>query len=543
MSMADQLLNRHNPDVLTCIANLSNDEVFTPPEMAGAMLDLVAEAWAKDHDGANLWANPNVRVLDPFVKTGVFLREATRRFNEGLASAIPDPQERVNHILTQQIYGIAITELTALMARRSVYCSRYANSSHSICTAFDTPEGNIWFERTEHSWDDKTGKREIRVHSLTGEELFIRTGRRCSYCGAGEDDYERGDNKETYAYAFIHTSNIKKKINEIFGADMHFDLVIGNPPYQLSDGGHNASASPIYQLFVESAKGLDPEHLVMVTPSRWFAGGKGLNNYRDKMLHDHRLRALVDYPKLYDAFPGVKIRGGVSYFLWSRNYDGPCHVQTMWDGRPTGPAVDRFLDEFDVLVRQNEAVPILKKVLEHREETIEHQISSRKPFGFATNFKGMSSAHGLAMPVMLFANQEKRYVDRNEITVNPEWVDKWKVLMTRVQGTSAAVETMFLSRPIVAEPGTACTETYIVAGVFDSLEEAESLASYLRSRFVRFLVSLRKSTQDAPRHVYSFVPVQSWDHEWMDEELYKKYDLTNEEIAFIESIVRPMEEN
>ena len=188
MSMADLLFDRHNPDVLTCIANLSNDEVFTPPEMAGAMLDLVADAWAKDHDGANLWANPNVRVLDPVVKTGVFLREAMRRFNEGLASVIPDPQERVNHILTQQIYGIAITELTALMARRSVYCSIYANSSHSICTTFDAPEGNIWFERTEHSWDDKTGKREIRVHPLTGEEFFIRTGRRCLYCGAGEDD-------------------------------------------------------------------------------------------------------------------------------------------------------------------------------------------------------------------------------------------------------------------------------------------------------------------------------------------------------------------
>ena len=542
MSALNLLLNKHNPDVLTCIANLSNDEVFTPPEMAAAILDLATEASARDHNGENLWANPNARVLDPFVKTGVFLREAARRFSEGLVAVIPDPQERVNHILTKQVYGIAITELTALMARRSVYCSKYANSEHSICTAFDTPEGNIWFERTEHTWDDKTGTRESRVDPLSGEEIFIRTGRRCSYCGAGEEDYGRDEDLETHAYAFIHTNNIKQRITELFGANMHFDLVIGNPPYQLSDGGHNASASPIYQLFVESAKDLDPEHMVMVTPSRWFAGGKGLNDYRDEMLHDHRLRSLVDYPKLYEAFPGVKIRGGVSYFLWSRTYDGPCRIQTMWDGYPTGPAVERYLDEFDVLVRQNEAVPILKKVLAYCEESIEGQISSRKPFGFATNYKGESRASQLEDPVKLFANQEVRFTDRTEIQVNPEWVDRWKVLMTRVQGTSAAVETMFLSRPIIAEPGTACTETYIVAGSFDSREEAESLASYLRTRFVRFLVSLRKSTQDAPRHVYSFIPVQSWDHEWTDEELYAKYGLTDEEIAFIESIVRPMED-
>ena len=537
MSALNLLLNKHNPDVLTCIANLSNDEVFTPPEMAAAMLDLATEAWARDHNGENLWANPNARVLDPFVKTGVFLREAARRFSEGLVAVIPDPQERVNHILTKQVYGIAITELTALMARRSIYCSKYANSEHSICTAFDTPEGNIWFERTEHTWDDKTGTRESRVDPLSGEEISIRTGRRCSYCGAGEEDYGRDEDLETHAYAFIHTNNIKQRITELLGANMHFDLVIGNPPYQLSDGGHNASASPIYQLFVESAKDLDPEHMVMVTPSRWFAGGKGLNDYRDEMLHDHRLRSLVDYPKLYEAFPGVKIRGGVSYFLWSRTYDGPCSIQTMWDGHPAGPAVERYLDEFDVLVRRNEAVPILQKVRTAGGLTMEAIVSPNKPFGFRTYFHGGESSQTLADPIKLFGSQKISWLERSEIKENLEWVDRWKVLMTRVQGTSAAVEKKFLSRPIIAEPGTD-----IVAGSFDSREEAESLASYLRTRFVRFLVSLRKSTQDAPRHVYSFVPVQSWDHEWTDEELYAKYGLSDEEIAFIESIVCPMED-
>lgn len=517
---------QHNPDVLTCIANLSNDEVFTPPSMASDMLDLVTEAWAKDHNGEYLWANPNIKILDPFVKTGVFLRESARRFVEGLVDMIPDLQERVNHVLTSQIYGIAITELTALMARRSVYCSKYANGEHSICTTFGSLEGNIWFKRTEHRWEENKTK-----------------NCRCEYCGASENDYGRGNDKETHAYAFIHTHNVKDRIDEIFGDDMHFDIVIGNPPYQLSDGGHNASASPIYQKFVQAAKVLEPEHVVMVTPSRWFAGGKGLDDYRDEMLRDNRLRNLVDFPKLYEAFPGVKIRGGVSYFLWSRDYDGPCAVQTIWDGEPTGPTVERYLDEFDVLVRQNQAVPILKKVLSFKGESIREQISSRKPFGLPTNFKGAATSAKLKDPISLYANQKKIFVERSEISVNSDWIDQWKVLMTAVQGTSGAIETMFLSKPIVAEPGTACTETYIIAGHFETQEEADSLASYLRTRFVRFLVSLRKSTQHATRQVYSFVPMQSWDQQWTDEKLYAKYGFTKKEIAFIESVVNPMEEN
>lgn len=538
--MENLLARTHNPDVLTCIANLSNDEVFTPPEMASAMLDMVAEAWATDHDGENLWANPDVTFLDPFTKTGVFLREITRRLVEGLEAQIPDLQERVNHVLTKQVYGIAITELTALMARRSVYCSKRADGKHSICTGFDTPDGNIWFERIEHTWTG--GTRESRVDPITGDEIFVYTNRKCSYCGASENDYGRGDDLETHAYAFIHTDNIKQRIDEIFGAAMHFDIVIGNPPYQLSDGGHNASASPIYQLFVQKAFDLDPSYVTMVTPSRWFAGGKGLDDYRDQMLHDHRLRRLVDYPKLYEAFPGVKIRGGVSYFLWDRNHDGPCSVQTMWDGKPLGPEAERYLDEFDVLVRHNEAVSILRKVQSLAEPTMDQMVSANKPFGLRTFVHGSDSPTGLTDPVQLFGSQKVSWIERDDLPLNIELVDTWKVLMTRVQGTSAAVETKFLSKPIIAGPGTACTETYVIAGAFSSESEAQSVASYIRTRFARFLVSLRKSTQDAPRRVYAFMPQQSWDHTWTDEELYAKYGLTDEEIAFIESIVRPMED-
>ncbi|MFZ1383243.1 MAG: Eco57I restriction-modification methylase domain-containing protein [Scrofimicrobium sp.] len=530
-------LRGHNPDVLTCIANLSNDEVFTPPAFANQMLDTLAAAWADANEGADIWADPDVTFLDPFTKSGVFLREIVRRLTDGLILKIPSLTERVDHILTKQVFGIGITELTALLARRSVYCSKFANGPHSIATSFTSEDGNIWFERTEHTWGG--GKREFRAAPLTSDEVTVYTNRKCIYCGAGEGDYARGDDLETHAYAFIHTDDIKARIAELFGDTMQFDVIIGNPPYQLSDGGYGTSAAPIYQMFVEKALGLDPRFAVFVTPSRWFAGGKGLDEYRKRMLADHRMHDIVDYPKLYEAFPGVKIRGGVSYFLWDRDYDGPCTIQTMWDGQPVGEKASRYLDAYDVLVRRNEAVPILDKVRALDEPTLDSRVSSRKPFGLATNFHGKTSDARMADPIKLYANQRMDWIERGELPLNDSWVDDWKVLMTAVQGTSAAVETKFLSKPIIAAPGTACTETYLVAGRFPDETQARRYAGYLRTRFVRFLVSLRKSTQHATRDVYAFVPDIPLDRDWTDALLYERYGLTDEEIAFIESQVAP----
>ena len=501
--------NNYNPDVLSCIANLSNDEIFTPPQMANRVLDLLP---------ADMWSSKKTTFLDPGCKSGVFLREIVKRLDKGLEKQFPDRQKRLNHIFRNQVFGLAITELTALLSRRSVYCSKTANGKYSVCESFDNPEGNISFRRVNHTWAYGS----------------------CVYCGASKESYERGAELESHAYAFIHT----EKPEGIF--DMKFDVVVSNPPYQLSDGGYGASAAPIYQKFVESAIKLNPRYIVMITPSRWFTGGKGLDGFRERMLKESRLRNLVDYPKLYDGFPGVKIRGGVSYFLWDRDYDGPCTVQTMWDGAPLGSPVQRRLDTYDVFVRRNEAVSILEKVRAFRvgekpEATLDTWVSSQKPFGLRTFIHGAPSSKGLKKPVKLYGSQRVSWVERTSIERNAPWIDEWKVLMTRVQGTSAAVETMFLSKPIIAGPGEACTESYVVAGRFKNRKAASLYAQYLRTRVVRFLVSLRKATQDAAKDVYAFVPAVPLNQEWTDKKLYERYGLTREEIAFIESIVQPMD--
>jgi hypothetical protein len=514
-------LRSRNPDVLTCIANLSNDEVFTPPELANRMLDVLAEAWAASNDEANIWADKTVTFLDPVTKTGVFLREITKRLVEGLKYEILDLDERVDHILTKQVFGIGITHLTSLLARRSVYCSKDAAGPHSVARSFTNSDGNIRFERTEHTWAEG----------------------RCRYCGASQKTLDRGEGFETHAYAFIHTDDIEARIAELFGGDMQFDVIIGNPPYQLGDGGGGggASATPIYNLFVEAALSLDPRYAVMITPSRWFSGGKGLDAFRDRMLSDHRFVKLVDFPQLYDVFPGVKIRGGVSYWLWGRDHDGPCEVRTMIGSEIIGKPVVRKLDAYDVLVRRNEAVRILDRVAQFRQDgqpdpSLGDQVSARKPFGL-TNQRGKATSTGLQDPVLVYGNQQTSYLERSTITANHGWVDQWKVLLVKAHGTSGRDDLTILGEPVVAAPASACTETYLVIGVCASESEARNLAAYMRTRFVRFLVSLRKLTQNITRDSYRFVPLLPMDRLWMDEDLYRRYGITSEQIAFIESLI------
>jgi len=531
-SQAGFTLRGRNPDVLTCIANLSNDEVFTPPEFANRMLNNLAEAWAAANNGANIWADKSVRFLDPFTKSGVFLREITSLLTKGLASEIPDLKDRVDHILTKQVFGIGITHLTSLLARRSLYCSKHANGMHSIAKSFASDHGNIWFERTEHTWKD--GK--------------------CTYCGASQTSLDRGEGLETHAYSFIHTDDIKARLDQLFGGNMQFDVIIGNPPYQLDDGGYGTSAAPIYQLFVEQAKALEPRYLSMVIPARWFSGGKGLNEFRESMLTDNRLRSIDDYLSAADVFPGVGLKGGVCYFLWDRDNPGQCRVTTHFKDWPDSTANRQLLEAgADVFIRFNEGVSVLKKVVavECGEsgslslpecKRFDQLVSSRKPFGLETTFKGkVAKSDG---DVLVYQNGGTGYIGRSSIATGTELIDKWKIYVGRAAPGTGNRDTYphkIISTPFVGEPASISSETYLCIGPFDSKSEAESALSYLSCRLTRLLILLHKPSQDTTRKVYTFVPTQVWTRRWTDEDLYAKYGISPSEIEFIEKIVRPMD--
>ena len=527
-SKANFTLRGRNPDVLTCIANLSNDEIFTPPDLANHMLDTLEEAWAKNHNGENIWGNKKLKFLDPCTKSGVFLREITSRLTKGLEKEIPDIKKRVDHILTNQVFGIGITQITGLLARRSVYCSKDANGKHSIAKSFKNSDGNIWFKQIKHTWEDD----------------------KCKYCGANRRDYDRAQGLETHAYAFIHADDTKKLISTLFGSTMQFDVIIGNPPYQLGQSGGDSVggfAMPIYQEFVNAAKSLDPRFVVMVTPSRWFAGGRGLDEFRSEMLTDKRIRVLVDFPDAREAFPGTQIKGGVSYFLWDNTWNDTCDVTTIEGGKPTGPSAHRFLGAYDVLVRRNEAVPILEKVLKKskidRVESLAAKVSAIQPFSIRTNFRGAETPKGLKKPVCIIGNGGNSYIERADVPRNDAWIDEWKVLLGAAYGAGEGYPHQIYNHPVIAGPGTACSETYLVIDRFKTKAEAERLATYLRTKLVRFLVSLRKYTQHLYNERFQFVPSLPMDREWTDDILYKKYGITKEEAAFIDSMIRPMSEN
>ena len=518
-------LRGRNPDVLTCIANLSNDEVFTPPECANRMLDTLAEGWAAGNGGADIWADSTVRFLDPCTKSGVFLREITTRLIKGLEAEIPDLQARVDHILTRQVFGIGITRLTSLLARRSLYCSKHATGEHSVTKGFESDEGNVWFERTEHAW-------------IQG---------RCRFCGAGDAIFGRDEAFETHAYAFTHTDNIQARLSEMFGGDMQFDVIIGNPPYQITGGGGGTNDSPIYHQFVRQAMQLEPRFLTMVIPSRWMAGGRGLGEFRAEFLADRRVRTLVDYENAKDAFPTVGIGGGICFFLWDRDNPGTCNSIYHRNSSSAGPH-PRNLNEFDVFVRDKRAVDILNKVLELRERSFEDLVSGDTPFGLATNFTAYSrDAAPKLTQVKLYANVGTTRVQgamaRKAITKNEQLIDVWKLFLP-VAGSGRERERsgvdVVLGPPLVGEPGSVCTQTYLVAGPLESRVEAESVASYLKTRLARFLVSLRKPAQHVFRGMYRWVPQQAWNQAWTDKDLYERYGITDDETAFIESMIRPM---
>ena len=498
--MADGIFEKvYNPDVLSCLANLSNDEVFTPPAVANQMLDMLPQ---------ELFSNPDTKFLDPATKSGVFLREIAKRLIKGLEHQIPDLNERLEHIFKHQLYGIAITELTSMISRRSVYCSAYPNSEYSV-VRFDNAEGNIRFKRINHTWRD--GK--------------------CVFCGAAESQYSRGDELETHAYEFIHYLNPE----EIF--NMKFDVIISNPPYQLSDGGNGKSAKPIYQFFVRTAKKIKPRFITMVIPSRWFSGGKGLDDFRNEMLTDTHIRKLVDYENFKDIFPGVDLAGGACYFLWDRDNTGLCEVTNFDAKNPL--TMLRSLSENNIFIRQNLAVQIVHKVLnQHKgKPTLSERVSSRKPFALPTNYEPKESG----VPCWFIQRIGLKYADINDVDDSRGYLNKWKLLIPKAP---IAGQTDF-SKPIgfyydgntrIAKPGECCTESWIVACAFDTEEETLSFKSYLFTKTARFLLLQTVVSQDVTKKNFCFVPdLEKYSGIYTDELLCEKWQITEQEWLYIDS--------
>lgn len=322
---------------------------------------------------------------------------------------------------------------------------------------------------------------------------------------------------------------------------MQFDVVVGNPPYQLSDGGFGKSASPIYQNFVHQAKKLNPRFLTMIIPSRWFAGGKGLNDFRSEMLNDERIRKIVDFEDASECFPGVDIAGGICYFLWEKDSQGPCEVVNVHNGSEV--ASTRPLNEFKSFIRHSQAMPIIRKVLTKKEKRMNEQVSSRKPFGLPTNERPTKSGD-----ITLRWQKGEGPFNRKDITIGKEMIDEWKVITSYVAYDHAGNpgkdgRRRVFSKIDILPPETICTETYLVIGSFTEETQARNLVTYMKTRFFRFLVAQFMYSHHITKESYSFVPLLDMTTQWTDELLYRRYRLTKEEVEFIESKIRPMEPN
>ncbi len=488
-------------DVLKCLANLSNEEVFTPPDVANQMLDLLPN---------ELWSDPNATFLDPASKSGVFLREIAKRLIEGLKEWQPDLKKRLEHIFKKQLFALSITELTGLISRRSVYCSKCANSKWSVVT-FAKEDGNIHFHTIQHEW-------------VSG---------RCKHCGASQQEYERDASLETHAYEFIHPNWDKEFRN------MRFDVIISNPPYQLNDGGGmGTSAGALYDAFVDKAISLQPRYMSMIIPARWYSGGKGLDEFRKKMLSDRRLRVLVDYFDANECFPGIDLSGGVCFFLWDRDNQGNCKVISHRHDKVTELEREN-LDTDGIFVRFNESVTILNKIQAKHEKPFIDIVSTRNPFGLPPKEKVIETSFKDSLKV--FAWPQNGYVPKTCVSRNHADINKIKVFISKAYGERGDFPYLVLAKPFVGEENSVCTETYLQIGSFDTIDFANNVISYIKTKFFRWLVLLKKNTQNAPKDVYQFVPMQDFSKPWTDSELYEKYKLSEDEIAFIESMIRPME--
>lgn len=540
-----------NFDILETITNVGNDEVFTPRKTCDMILDSLPE---------EVWHNPDYKWLNPATKNGIFEREIAIRLDNGLKDVIPDIEQRRKHILQNMIYSIGQTRFTANVARRTVYyCSQAnrkcdgnkANDGHYVNgyaigngTWFDDEEGNIKTPNINHTFVDEKGR--LMSSSCSDEE---KKKYRCKYCGiSGVSAYNDANQRETYAYEFIHFSGdalLKHLQDRFFGGNrkMKFDIIIGNPPYQLSTNDKGGiQAIPIYNKFVEQAFSLRPKFISMIIPSRWYTGGMGMDSFRNSFLSNNHIKLLYDFPKSRDCFPNVDIAGGVCFFLWDLNFQGDCCVVSSLSGKNTKKI--RKLNQFDVFVRNNIGVEIIDKIYRKSNKFLNDVVASISPFGLSTNVKG--GKNSFAGSVKVISSSGESFIKREEVLKGKEFIDEYKVSIGQLNPDRGGVnnasdgKSNVTTKVKIYEPNEVFTATYLLLNHFKTKEEAVDFASYIKTKFVRYLVSLTLSSMHITKDNFRFVPILDFSKIWTDTELYAYFELTEDEIKDIEENIREM---
>lgn len=469
-----------------------------------------------------VWRDPSLKWLDPCTKSGVFLYHVAQRLMEGLKSEIPDYKDRLEHIYRNMLYGIAISELTGLIARRTLYQCKDASLGAYSIIKFNNPEGNIRFPEAQCEW--KNG--------------------RCIHCGLSQKNARVAGEREAHIHPFLHMD-----LSEIFGEDnMQVNIIMGNPPYQMQDSGYGKSSSPLYHRFVDRAKAIEPELLTFVIPARWYAGGKGLDGFRQGMLSDPQISLLADYPRSGDVFPDVDIAGGVCSFVRDKHHQGDCLV--IPNGK-TKRATLRRLDAHEVFVRDSKDVEILEKVQVMAKKrgwgSMDRVVRPRNFYGLQAHKlpSSVSDVPRSQETILLITKDGDKYIPKDAISKNLDTIDYWKVTVSRTSSEHAGESDKqglrnVISKPRVIPPGSACTETYLIVDLFRQHEPSGRMLGYVKTKIFRFLLSLCTPTQDITRRCFEFVPVLPLDRNWTDEILYDLFELDSTDIKHIESKIKPI---
>lgn len=523
-----------NFDILETITNVGNDEVFTPRKTCDLLLDALPE---------EVWTNPNYHWLNPATKNGVFEREIALRLNKGLKDVIPDDETRKKHILQDMIYSIGQTKFTANVARRTLY---YCSQANRKCDGIKAPDGHYvnGYAIGNGSWfTDEEGN----IKTPNTNHDFGSDGK-CRFCGIGSDSkYVSPTQREQYAYEFIHIdpSELADHLSQRFfggNKEMKFDIIIGNPPYQLGTNDKGIQAIPIYGNFVEQAISLAPKYVSMIIQSRWFTGGMGMDDFRKKMLNDRHIRLIHDFPKSRDCFSDVDIAGGVCFFTWERDYSGDCQIVSQIGNKIT--ETTRSLNEFNVLIRDNIGIKIIRKIKKKTNIMLDSTVSSICPFGISTSVRGKEGP--FSGSVKLYTSAGPSYISRSQVTKGIELIDKYKVSIGQLNpdrgGVNNAVDgkSNVTTKVKVYGPNEVFSATYLLLGSFSEEAIAHNFESYMKTKFVRFLILLTLSSMHITKESFLFVPAEDFSITWNDKMLYEKYDLSDEEIDAIEDSIKEM---